>query len=587
MTWQVPAGHLLRYICVMLNASAFTHLQDRSFSMPPFSATRVVAVVALQTASLMSLVKLGNVNSKSRVLLITEEKLTDESTSLLTQVVHNLTTRPSMRPKFLWINVFDKKETFSAYERKKETLVVISQEMVLDYFKEEPDRNRIPDFFGENVIVSVGNSSIVSYLEQSSDGIVSVIDGFELRFLRDALVMMNLNVTFRSGDWELNTDIKDVDFPLPRSVTELLQRKTDIAAGGIFFRPLGGRLEFTNPWDMFCVRYLVPRPKILNYSSQVLAKVFHVNVWAAIAAAIILMSVLANMVAITTRSRNHANYRNIPYSILWTTLHFLQLYSPLRSSYTHSMYPLLLSWGLFGYLVTAIYNSELAAIYTKPFYSEKIQTESQFLRHGFYWGSDMSVDWNLLFDHSDPDIKTWTTNYYVSRMEERQKKLEEQRFVLIGFTKGRLFFFGDEPKPPDELTAPYEVADSCALHKFAGVMFPSGSPYVDGVNLIQRRLISAGIFQKDEYDSVIRSPRMKGLIPKGVFTRTCEILKNVQFVVIPLSVLYGPLCLLFFGYFVSIVVFCMFEFCSAKCKRTKAHWRLRLTMSALAAERRN
>lgn len=49
--------------------------------------SRVVAVVALQTASLMSLVKLGNVNSKSRVLLITEEKLTDESTSLLTQVV--------------------------------------------------------------------------------------------------------------------------------------------------------------------------------------------------------------------------------------------------------------------------------------------------------------------------------------------------------------------------------------------------------------------------------------------------------------------------------------------------------------------
>lgn len=67
--------------------------------------------------------------------------------------------------------------------------------------------------------------------------------------------------------------------------------------------------------------------------------------------------------------------------------------------------------------------------------------------------------------------------------------------------------------------------------------FSPGSPYVDGVNLIYRRLTSSGILQKMEYEIMMSSSRLREHIPKNVFTTSRELPRVISFSQLPLSVI--------------------------------------------------
>lgn len=80
-----------------------------------------------------------------------------------------------------------------------------------------------------------------------------IIDGFQTILLIEACRLMNLTPTFRpiAFTQEYLAD----GTPMPKILLDLLEQKADVAASGLFMRPIyTGILDSTYPWESICVR---------------------------------------------------------------------------------------------------------------------------------------------------------------------------------------------------------------------------------------------------------------------------------------------------------------------------------------------
>lgn len=97
------------------------------------------------------------------------------------------------------------------------------------------------------------SSAVDMYLLINDTTFQGIIDGFQTILLIEACRLMNLTPTFRpiAFTQEYLAD----GTPMPKILLDLLEQKADVAASGLFMRPIyTGILDSTYPWESICVR---------------------------------------------------------------------------------------------------------------------------------------------------------------------------------------------------------------------------------------------------------------------------------------------------------------------------------------------
>ncbi|KAF6208437.1 hypothetical protein GE061_016893 [Apolygus lucorum] len=316
------------------------------------------------------------------------------------------------KTKFVWFNVYEGVQHFSFTKATK--MIELSQEEAIHKLKDKPRPTKIPNFHGEEIVITLVNNSVYSFLEPvvvngSNSG--WKVEGFQVLLLEMACRMMNLSVVYRASDWY--GTFENGSFT-PGIYRDLIDNKADASASGAFLRHEAiGLTEFSINWEPNCMRYLVPRPKHLNSSSRIFVSVFNQWFWLAILISVIVSSITAALAArmshLPTQKCKYffldvyTKPTDISTVVIKMFFHLLQLHYPSRAEYKNALVPLLVTWGWMGFILTAMYCSQMAASFTKPVYTEKIQTEKQFIEHGYTFGSHMAYfDKNLLFDMVKP-----------------------------------------------------------------------------------------------------------------------------------------------------------------------------------------
>nr|XP_014277624.1 uncharacterized protein LOC106681688 isoform X2 [Halyomorpha halys] len=399
------------------------------------------------------------------------------------------------RSTFLWVSelhgVGEKYLTFQnglLKEVNETTAASIFQQKLIN----------LPNYNKTIFTIATTNYSVYSQIAHpDQDGNFQWIHGFQLMYLILLCESVGLHpVVTKQMRWD--SFYKNGSIRTPGLQSEALNGKVDASIGGIWYRAqMIGESEILAPWGIGCFRYLLPRPKRVNYDWSLFLEVFSIWVWILIVLFVIVVPVLLTMTAkLSLNPELQEDHKSLGHTFFFVISVLVQV-PQMRQDWRGAQLPIFYSWMWGTMVLAAAFNGSLSAMLVIPSYEERPKTIRDLIDRGYTYGSPYSsTGYETIFDDDmSDDWKAWTYGRFrlCTTFEETVERMKTGKFLVSGEVVDDTFFFLSSPLPPEDLLRKFEITRQCHQNFLSGPIFPAGSAYSAALNMVDSRLRAGGI----------------------------------------------------------------------------------------------
>ncbi|XP_049943207.1 uncharacterized protein LOC126423034 [Schistocerca serialis cubense] len=273
----------------------------------------------------------------------------------------------------------------------------------------------------------------------------------------------------------------------------------DVAFCAVFLHPEQAAVaDIGFPWGNVCTGFLVPR--LLPSAVSAVVQPFSGPLWASLLAATAAVSAIqwALHAAHYSITGERSAYTSATVSAL-SVASTLWWSSAPRPRLVGR--PLQACWSLTALLLGCLYSSRLFSTLTAPRELPPLDTVAAMMRHGCTWGMPTKMSIDYIFN---PELENHRQLAAYFRLEDRGLKtrlerLSGGRYAVPGLWMelGGEPFFQEKGDPLNSADAGVlrrlRLCRECVLRYPVGVAFRKGSPLRPAFEVVQRRLLQAGI----------------------------------------------------------------------------------------------
>ncbi|KAL1138850.1 hypothetical protein AAG570_008912 [Ranatra chinensis] len=192
-------------------------------------------------------------------------------------------------------------------------------------------------------------------------------------------------------------------------------------------------VDFTYPLDLHCLRFIVPREKIVGIQWFSIVKTYEWFVWSIVGGCAVVVTLCAKAVL---RARQEMGFElrksSVAAVFYQITTMLTQTNYPKPVKVHGSMRPVILSWILFSLLLSIGYCSNLVSVLTRTKYTHKLNTVEDLVRGNCHWGINGNPENDLALKN---DLIR-NTERCTGMISSTRKKKGEKRKDLDGRHEG-------------------------------------------------------------------------------------------------------------------------------------------------------
>ncbi|XP_057334918.1 uncharacterized protein LOC130673760 isoform X1 [Microplitis mediator] len=328
-------------------------------------------------------------------------------------------------------------------------------------------------------------------------------------------------------------------------IGQLFRNEIDIAFSGVWLKHDHYRyVNLTKPWYQLFINFLVPRPKP-ETSFWALLRPLSLGVWMGILGIIFLQSLNVYIKA-WINPYMEPRYRSYITTLIELIARLVGTWAPQRISGLKIQTQL---WHMAGVLVVTAYSSSLAARLTFPDYEDRIDRLDQFIEKNLTWGREGPVPkFDDYFNLNDKYASQFPDKFKSEfSQQERHEKIKQGNYAIVGRMIDSIFFPENNISGSDLRN--YRVMKESVSDYY--VTFAVKPWLVKSFDKVILWLKETGLSVYHLQDVIYRRTPLhlrEVLIERDIETQEAKALR-----LLPLS---AGFAFLFFGLFISFVVFC-------------------------------